>query len=220
MLKVLSTSLAFVLVSTTVAQDRPAKPRAQNAKPPVVAPRIQLPALEVPVIQQLPQVNWGIRPQARRRLGGIGGARFVNPQFSAEAHFPAYITAQIARLKQMFKLDTKTERRLTVAAKGVVHRRKQSQPKQQAQVEQLGLNLVWVRNGAQPDKSAEFRKRLSNSKIWTSTLRRVLTKDQLDQWNKRRPTPVTMNPNGLLGDDVKIRVIREFRPQIVQPLGR
>ena len=214
MMKLLCTSLALVAVSPVIAQDRPANSQ-EKAKPPVVVPNV---GVQVVIRRIQPQVNWGLLPQGRRRLGGVGGARILNGPFSAEAHFPAYIANQIGAMKTMFKLDSKATRRLTVAAKGVVHRRRQRQTKPTQQVAQLGL--VLVRNGVQPSKSSEFRKRLSQSKIWTGTLKRVLTEEQLKQWNKRPPAQNLTKPNVMLGDDVKIRVIRELKPVIIQPRGR
>jgi len=217
-MKLLHASLVLVLASSAFAQQAEKKPKP----PKPVAPVINRILLDLPAVQ--PQVvrpmNWPfVAPQRARVEGVVGGLRIIEPkfpQFSGEQHFPGFIDQQIKTLKTTFKLDAKAERRLKLAAKGVKHRTQQAQTekaRKAAGANQRGPNLIWGNVVPMRDRSADFQKRLTKSRIWTGTLKRLLSTEQLKKWETLRRAksvkPTVLRPDGLL-QPIQI----EFAPRI------
>lgn len=102
--------------------------------------------------------------------------------------FNDYIRAEIGEMAQVCSLTQKQVKRLRLAAKGVVQR------SQRQSMDQGAVRNEQMVGGWKLPQTAKHRALLAGSGLWTKTVKRTLTPEQLKRWRTRKPDEVVRTP--------------------------
>lgn len=169
--------LVLTLPLTAIAQtDNRPKPIAPQS---TIQREVILDPLKKPIPNQI--VLWGVRPPVQRvqfRPEGIVGGLRV-PSSPPPRTLKQFIEMEIRRIHTRCTLTAPQMKKLGLAGKGVLHRvRQRTKPTGNNELVFLGDMPVLGMGLAVPDQTPQFRKQLSESKLWTRTLERTLTTEQ------------------------------------------
>lgn len=181
-------------------KSRPKATKPQPAKPPLVAPAIQWNEIERLFRVQRNVPNPGPVVRVVNNPGGpvvLGGNNIVISDQNDQMTFEKFVNQQVGLLDKTCKLSPEQKRKIELAAKGVIHRKKVRTPappndKPEPAAPNINLGMRVLRfTPVSPTK--DFPKQLKTSKLWTKTLEKVLTKQQQAAW-KNRPAPEPAKP--------------------------